>query len=786
MSSDSIQGYVYDLVGLSGAYFGKLSEAETKLLTAAQSGGVAFCGSSIDLSDPSNDPEKSSDWGKERSIRANLIRWLCLDQTARDRVNSNGIRVCGANLIERLSLSYATIPFGLTLMACRLVEDADLVSASLTELDLRGSWIRSLNADSVNIKGGVFLSLGFRAQGVVRLPTAQIGTDLSCESASFTNPSGVALNADGVTVKRNVFFRENFRANGEVRLLGAQIGGNLECDGAMLKNGPLPNSQGSGIALHADRVTIGGYALLRNGFTAEGEVMLLNAEIGANLDCQNALMENPPKVGVPRSGAALSADGIRVKGNAVLSSGFRARGEVRLRGAHIGGNLDCENGVFANPSRMALDADRIRVNGYVFLRNGFSAEGEVKLLNAEIGSNLECDNAKLKNPQKDGAPGSGNALVGDSAKVAGYIFLRNGFSAEGQVNFQNSQIGSDLQCGKATFKNPSQNGKRGTGLALCLDGAKAQGTISLDETFSAEGNVQVCHAQIGGHLICDNAKIDGTFIAQATSVAGALFWTNIIEPELAELDIVNTHVDALVDDRPSWPESQKLKIDGLEYERFSSLDTPKSASSRLDWLSRQKNFAPQPYRQVAKVLRNNGDDAGARRVLSEMERLRRKNETANRNYFIRFLASAWGAILRATIGYGFHPARSLFWLAGLTALGTILFTAGYAVGSIAPNDKDAYIEFTSTSSLPPHYEHFSPFIYSLENSFPLIRFGQADHWQPVLDAQQQATPKTWIPQSLSFLISPRCLRRFRWLQICLGWFFTTMGVAAVTGIVRKE
>jgi len=126
------------------------------------------------------------------------------------------------------------------------------------------------------------------------------------------------------------------------------------------------------------------------------------------------------------------------------------------------------------------------------------------------------------------------------------------------------------------------------------------------------------------------------------------------------------------------------------------------------------------------------------------------------------------------------------WLVGLTVLGTAVFGAGYAVGSMAPNDKDAYLEFKASSRLPPHYEHFNPFIYSLENSFPLIRFGQADHWQASLDAQWRFSPRPWVPESLSWFLSPWTLRRFRWLQICLGWFFTTMGVAAVTGIVHRE
>src|SRR5206468_144051 len=142
-----------------------------------------------------------------------------------------------------------------------------------------------------------------------------------------------------------------------------------------------------------------------------------------------------------------------VKRNVFFRKGFRAEGEVRFLGAQIGGNLECDGATLRNApqlgssaSGIALYADRVRIEGYAFLRNGFSAEGEVKLLNAEIGSNFECDNGKFKNPALDGVPGSGRALYADRVKVAGYVFLRNGFSAEGEVNLLNAQIGSDLDC----------------------------------------------------------------------------------------------------------------------------------------------------------------------------------------------------------------------------------------------------------------------------------------------------------------------------------------------------
>jgi len=73
------------------------------------------------------------------------------------------------------------------------------------------------------------------------------------------------------------------------------------------------------------------------------------------------------------------------------------------------------------------------VAGAVLLRSGFAAEGMVWLSGAEIGGNLECDGGKFQNPAVADVAGSGRALIAEGAKVAGAVYLRNGFAAEGTV-----------------------------------------------------------------------------------------------------------------------------------------------------------------------------------------------------------------------------------------------------------------------------------------------------------------------------------------------------------------
>src|SRR5947209_26247 len=101
-----------DLLELARARFGDLSKAETKLLEAAPQGKFALCGPNYDWDDPANDPAKAGEWGAEREVRADLIRWTCVNQTAREQVDPKGIQVFGAKVVGKLDLSYAAVPFG--------------------------------------------------------------------------------------------------------------------------------------------------------------------------------------------------------------------------------------------------------------------------------------------------------------------------------------------------------------------------------------------------------------------------------------------------------------------------------------------------------------------------------------------------------------------------------------------------------------------------------------------------------------------------------------------------
>ena len=140
--------------------------------------------------------------------------------------------------------------------------------------------------------------------------------------------------------------------------------------------------------------------------------------VSGNFICNNATFYD--KGGL----FALMADSAVIKG-AVFLTKVCATGEVRLVGAQIGGNLECNDAKFDGKETYALTVDDAVVKGNVFLTNA-RATGEVHLSSAQIGGNLECIDAKFD--------GKGDiALVADGMTINNVFFFRN-TSVSGKIS----------------------------------------------------------------------------------------------------------------------------------------------------------------------------------------------------------------------------------------------------------------------------------------------------------------------------------------------------------------
>ena len=460
---------------------------------------------------------------------------------------------------------------------------------------------------------------------------------------------------------------------------------------------------------------------------------------------------------------ALGAGGINVKGSVFLRNSWVV-GRVGLPDAQIGGDLDCTGGTFTNEGNYALDADRINVKGCVFLRNS-QVVGSVRLLGAQIGGNVECDGGTFTNPNS-------YAISADGARISGAFFLRVDkdsqgeqvpFIASGAVSLIGATIDGQVDCSGGEFSNPEGN-------AINAERAVIKGTVFMGNDFCAEGWLTWEGAQIGGELNLEGGNFEHATLDLTDSSAATLSDSGLNDPPDTnptlwppgdtedEQGNAVTHFFSRVILRKSTkqPAGEKhyLLLDGFVYGRISS-EGEINVDRRVEWLARQPQtpFHPRPYLQLAKVLRESGNDKGSTKVLIEMEdRIRKHN----------FFGTATRPLLRWTIGYGYDPLRAFWWAAGLSALGWIIYRRSYLAGGIVPTDKDACPTFKGKAptgkdastdfkgperKLPPQYPSFSPLIYSVENSLPLVKLGQGDKWEPDPEPEYTAE-ETLAPPTL--------------------------------------
>ena len=454
---------------------------------------------------------------------------------------------------------------------------------------------------------------------------------------------------------------------------------------------------------------------------------------------------------------AISADGVKVKGDIFLDYGFLAQGEVRLLGADIGGNLNCDGGSFENKSGYALSADGVKVKGNVFLRKEFNATGEVCFVGADIGGNLFCTGGKFIN---DG----GNALYADGIKVKGDVFLDEGFLAHGEVRLLGADIDGDLLCTGGIFENKG-------GYALNADRLKVKGSVFLDKEFHAHGEVRLLSADIGGQLSCRDGSFENksgyALCAESMRVDGTFIWETKQRP-IGSIDLMHARIGQLTDNKESWPESGKLLIDGFEYEALGPDATPKTAEERLEWIRLQepRPFKPQPYEQLAKVLRNMGHESDARKVLiAKQDDLRKYGD-------LKWWSKEWNHFLGRTIGHGWKPWRVFVrFIIPFIIIGYGFFSWADYLQIMQPSKERVYMseEFKDSGEIPAVYPKFSPLVYSVDTFVPFVNLHQENYWLP--DA---STRDGWW------------FRLYLWLHIALGWVFSTLAALSLTGIVRKE
>ena len=645
----------------------------------------------------------------------------------------------------------------------------------------------ALSAYGAKIGGDVFLGHKNECKGQVQLDRSEIRGRLNCEGGVFENAGGVALSAQGAKIGGDVSFCES-RCKGEVSLTCAEIGGALNCDGS------FENTYG--VALRAEAARIRGAVCLHHNFRSEGEVLLSRAEIGGPLNCDGGHFKNVNRWASTNTiPVALSAYGAKIGGDVFLGNKNRSQGQVLLDRAEIGGALNCTGGVFENADGAALSALGAKIGGDVCLCES-RCKGEVLLTYAEIGGALNCDGS-FENTYRV-------ALRVEAARIGGAVCLHHNFKSEGEVLLSRAEIGGALHCNGGTFKNA--NGK-----ALNANYAKIGRDVILE--LAVEGTIFLEGASIAGDLTLSSKRISkassapaaGAILSlQRTNIMGTLDLQDMPKDVKTKVDLGDTSCNVFRIGVSNLEEKHELELHGFVYRRIESEEHPKT---QLKWLCHQlgaakkqggKEYRPQPYRQFANSLRAHGHDAEARACLIRMANDRRIR--AN----LSWPSHAWQWVLWVTIRNGHQPLRALYFLLGLWALGFLAFGWGYQKRVMEPSDKYAYEDLKKGGALPGQYDPFCATVYAINSVLPIISLGQRDRWHP-RDAPTTIPPTNaqgslygivceasftghWDPNGK--WVEPSTLATslavLRWAWVVLGWFFASMLVVGISGLVGRE
>lgn len=319
---------------------------------------------------------------------------------------------------------------------------------------------------------------------------------------------------------------------GNICMIGAYVKGQLNFTGTQLRERDN-NSTNSSFAgtkktepceLVLQYAKVDGCVFLSEGFVAENEVDLVGVEIGGSLVCKGGSFLN-------KNGRAINAKRAKIGGDVLLTehsnkdengeesiTPFKSEGEVKFSGAQIGGQLKCSGAKFNEPTEINLDipsdpkcafiAQGLRLAGPLFMDDGFEAVGEINLFNARIEGNLDCTNGSFKNANR-------TALSLERARIDGDVFmsglLNNNrvvitenckrFIANGEVNLCGANINGQLNCKNGFFENEEKNS-----YALKATGLIVNGPLFMSEGFEAKGGVDLLNANINATVYCRGGK----------------------------------------------------------------------------------------------------------------------------------------------------------------------------------------------------------------------------------------------------------------------------------------
>ena len=424
----------------------------------------------------------------------------------------------------------------------------------------------------------------------------------------------------------------------------------------------------------------------------------------------------------------LCIDNARIDGGAFLAR-ITSTGLIQGYRAQINGQLSLVNAHLSSAGKVALNLDRAHIGGSVFLRR-VVATGKIRFVGAQIAGQLSLSNARL-------VVEDGESLSLDRAHIGASVYLKSLIST-GEIRAYGTSVSGKLDLSDAYLDSHGEN------------------------VFSA-----------GGATIEQLYLSDSTNIKKVLNLGRARINTVITETRLptGSLDSSGWRIEDV---------HGVLRTDQVAVRRW--LDSTPQTSG--DSSRRTSIFVAQPWHELANLYDRTGqaDDARSLRVHAAWRTTRyaplwRKGRLSIYGVVVGFghmplLAGIWliaaiaTASLLISIERGsFVPSNPTLLQAALAATSAVDGSSGLPISSPANMLQTSSITGASScQQLHNIYPCLDPLIYGSEVVLPTtVGIGQNTAWR---------SNKEWITRTLFTLR-------------ILGWIFTALLLAGLTGLLRK-
>ncbi|HEY2889179.1 MAG TPA: hypothetical protein VGJ31_01060, partial [Dongiaceae bacterium] len=322
--------------------------------------------------------------------------------------------------------------------------------------------------------------------------------------------------------------------------------------------------------------------------------------------------------------------------------------KIDLPGSSIAGNLLMTGAVVNGP----LNMNSIKVGGDLLL-DGKATFKAVTLADADIGSNMRFDGSHVA-----------GALAMPAAHIGHLLALGRQARFDDAVSLPFAKVDGGMVLSQSQFAK-----------GVDLDGITIGQSLSITEDASILGPLSMTFAHIGANLDLTAGRFNSVDLTGSTIAAeirlASKGYADISWGKDARLTLRNVNAKALQDLPQAWP--TELDLEGFTYQQLGGYReagnanevTARESAAFIDWLAKQPQYSPQPYRTLSDVLKAAGYADKAKEVLYAGNLREWHNSTG--------IAWLWQAMRWAIIGFGLYPQRAGLWILALVPLGAVIF-----------------------------------------------------------------------------------------------------------------